>query len=463
MFPKLNRYKNIYLDYAATTPVDSLVVKAMAPYWSKSFGNPSSLHKQGREARVAVETSRKSVADVIEAKSSEIIFTAGGTESCNLAIFGIARMNTDFKTDEHRLAPHIITSAIEHHAVLKPIEALKGEGYKVTVLDVNEDGLINIKDLQKVIRPETILVSIMYANNEIGTVEPIAEIGKLLARNNAERLKRGMTRILFHTDACQAAGSLDINVHRLGVDLMSVNGSKIYGPKQTGFLFVKSGIQPVRSQTQNVSAGAQSRQTSNGLSLKPLIYGGGQEKDLRSGTENVPGIVGLAKALEIVQKVGGSESRRVGKLQQYFISKLLMIPGVRLNGPNPCHCEEAKALSGRRGNLLNSTSKIASGALAMTDNSRLINNINISIKGVEGEALMLYLDSYRIAVSTGSACTTGQTESSHVLLAIGRSEKEAKSSIRLSLGKYTKKADIDYVLEVLPGIVEQIRKIKDLR
>jgi cysteine desulfurase len=406
MLPKARKNKqSIYLDYAATTPMDSAVVKAMAPFWSNTFGNPSSLYEQGREARVAVESSRKRIADIIGAKPSEIIFTSGGTESCNLAIFGIARMNTNFKTNKHGLAPHIIVSAIEHHSVLNSVEALRGEGYAVTLLDVDSEGFVNIKNLQKAIQPETILVSIMYANNEIGTIEPIAEIGKCLTRINTDRMRNGLTRIIFHTDACQAAGSLDINVHKLGVDLMSINGSKIYGPKQSGFLFVR-----------------------NGINLKPLIFGGGQERNIRSGTENVPGIVGLAKALEISQETMKLRNLEIGKLQSYFISKLLKIKGIKLNGP--------------------------------VDQHRLNNNINISIQGIEGEALMLYLDSYGISVSTGSACSTGSSDASHVLLAIGRSENDAKSSIRFSLGKTTTKADLDYALEVLPGIVAEMRKIK---
>jgi cysteine desulfurase len=406
MFPKISKSKkNIYLDYAATTPVDPAVIKAMAPYWGQAFGNPSSLYKQGIEAKKAVDVARKTVAGLIGAKSSEIIFTAGGTESCNLAIFGTARRYTDLKTNKHGSA-HIITTAIEHHAVLKSVEALKGEGYEVTLLKVDGQGFVNIADLEKAIRPETILVSVMYANNEIGTIEPIAGIGKSLQRINTKRLQDKLTRILFHTDACQAAGSLDLNVNRLGVDLLSANGSKIYGPKQTGFLFVRSGI-----------------------NLKPIIYGGGQERDLRSGTENVPGIVGLAKAMELANKNREIGNQKISKLRHYFISNLEKIAGVELNGPRT---------------------------------NRLANNIHVTIKGVEGEALMLYLDSYGVAVSTGSACSTGSSDTSHVLLAIGRPELAARSSIRFSLGKDTKKSDLDYVLKLLPGLIKELRNIKGL-
>ncbi|MDR3642221.1 MAG: cysteine desulfurase family protein [Candidatus Doudnabacteria bacterium] len=398
MFPNVSQKKNIYLDYAAATPVDPLVKKVMEPFLSDGFGNPSSLYKKGREARMAVEDARKKIADIIGARPGEIIFTAGGTESCNLAIFGVSK---NLRTDKN-YHPHIITSAIEHHAVLNPAKALKEEGYGLDILDVNRDGEVNINDIEKMIRPETSLVSIMYANNEIGTIEPIAEIGKLLKRINTERERSGLTRISFHTDACQAAGFLDIDVNRLSVDLMSVNGSKIYGPKQTGFLFVR-----------------------NGINLKPIIYGGGQERDLRSGTENVAGIVGLAKALELSQAIIEPESNRIRRLVDFLISKLLKVPGVTLNGPS---------------------------------RNRLPNNINVTIKGVEGEALMLYLDSYGVEVSTGSACATGSSDASHVLLAIGRSQTAAKSSIRLSLGRDTSKAELDYVIKILIPVINQLRK-----
>lgn len=401
MFPGLPKFKNpIYLDYAASTPVDPAVLKVMRPYFSMAFGNPSSLYKQGVEAREAIESSRKKIAGVVGARISEIIFTAGGTESCNLAIFGAARKYKPAK----KFRPHIVSCAIEHHAVLGPIKTLTEEGFEATILPVDKNGLVNSKELLKAIRPETILVSIMYANNEIGAIEPVAEIAGLIRQNNRERRQKHLPEIIFHTDACQAAGSLDLNINRLGVDLMSVNGSKIYGPKQIGFLFVRDGI-----------------------NLKPLIYGGGQERGLRSGTENVPGIVGLAKALELSQKIRESENRRIGKLQHYFISRLVKLPGVELNGPKP-------------------------GIL------RLANNINVTIKGVEGEALLLYLDSFNIAVSTGSACTTGKADPSHVLLALGRSPLQSKSSIRMTLGKQTTKREIDYTLKVLKPLILELRK-----
>jgi cysteine desulfurase len=429
MLPETAKLKKlIYLDYAAATPLDPRVLEAMEPFLGEKFGNPSSLYQKGREAKAAIDDARKNIANIVGARPQEIIFTGGGTESCNLAIFGVAKNHQPTK----KYRPHIIVSAIEHHAVLKSVQALKGEGYGLTVLDVNRQGLINIGDIKKALRPETVLISIMYANNEIGTIEPIVEIGKLIKRINTDRERNGLTRIVFHTDACQAAGFLDINVNRLGVDLMSVNGSKIYGPKQTGFLYVRDGV-----------------------NLKPLIYGGGQERGLRSGTENVAGVVGLAKALELVQKIRESENQRIGKLQRYFIEKLMKVKAVELNGPDLCHREEPRHqhdIRRRRGDPLTMTARC----------DRLPNNINITIKGVEGEALMLYLDSYGIAVSTGSACATGNSDASHVLLAIGRSEKEAKGSIRFSLGKNTSKADLDYVLKILQPIISEMRKTKNI-
>ena len=404
MFPKAKKLKNhIYLDYAATTPVDGTVFKVMKPYLTEKFGNPSSLYKRGMDAQKALDEARKSIARQVNARSPEIIFTAGGTESCNLAVFGIAKK---FKPAA-KFKPHIIASKIEHHAVLNPLTALAGEGFSVSLIDVDKNGLIKIEDLFKAIRPQTILVSVMYANNEIGSIQPIAEIGKRLAKINIERLKKRQPTIIFHTDACQAAGSLDLNVNRLNVDLMSVNGSKIYGPKQTGFLFARTGV-----------------------NLKPLIYGGGQENNLRSGTENVPGVVGLARALELAQKSRELENKRISGLQKYLISKLLKISGVCINGPD----------AGVR---------------------RLPNNINISIQGVEGEALMLYLDSYGIEVSTGSACTTGLADPSHVLLAIGSKPADANSSIRMSLGKLTTKQQLDYVTTIISGLIKELRRVNN--
>ena len=406
MFPSLKKYKKpVYLDYAATTPLDPLVKKTMEPFWSAKFGNPSALYGQGREAKAAIDNARKVIAGLIGARPSEIIFTAGGTESVNAAIFGVARNYKNTATKKY----HLVASAIEHHCVLNSYNALAGEGYKTTLIDVDFEGLVDIAQLKKAIRPETILVSVMMANNEIGTIEPIAEIGKWLQRINTDRERDGLPRIVLHTDACQAAGFLDLNVQKLGVDLMSANGSKIYGPKQTGFLYVKSGS-----------------------IIKPLIYGGGQESGLRSGTENVPGIVGLAKAFELVQRDRVKEGARLSLLRDYLIKQIqTKIPKALLNGSD---CKQIKDI-------------------------RLPNNVNFTFAGVEGEALVLYLDSYGISASTASACSTGLLDPSHVLLAIGRSKQEAKSSIRFTLGKQTTKADLDYALQILPEVVKELKGI----
>lgn len=399
--------KTIYLDHAATTYLDPAVKKSMDPFWLRQYGNPSSLHKKGIEAKDAIETSRKKIAELMGARPREIIFTAGGTESINLAIFGIAR--------NAKKGSHIVTTKIEHHAVLRSVQALEQEGFKATYLDVDKQGFISIEQLQKSVGPETVLVSVMYANNEIGTIEPIAQIGKLVRFINHQRVKKNLPPIIFHTDACQAAGACDINVGHLGVDLMSVNGSKIYGPKQAGFLYVK-----------------------NRVSLKPIIYGGGQENGLRSGTENVPGIIGLAKALELAQKGREKENIRLTNLQKYFTAQLFKkIPNIVLNGP-----------------VVELKNQYVQGSVA-----RLANNINISIPGVDGEALVLYLDAKGILASTGSACSTGSLEPSHVLLAIGRSKNEVRGSLRFSMGKQTNKKDLDFVIKIIPSLVETLRKV----
>jgi cysteine desulfurase len=400
MFSKFKKPKKIiYFDHAAATPLDNQVKAAMAPYLDQHYGNPSSLHRMGVIAKQAIEDARQTAARLINAGPEEIILTAGGTESVNLAILGLAK---------GRRKCHIITSEIEHHAVLNSVKALAKEGHKVTYVGVDKNGFIKLEDLKKAIRPDTGLVSIMYANNEIGAIEPVAEIGKWLKTQNAKRKTQKLLPMVFHTDACQAAGFLDLNVDRLGVDLMSVNGSKIYGPKQAGFLYVRRGI-----------------------NLKPIIYGGGQERGLRSGTENVPGIVGLAKALALVQVERLLENRRLIKLRDYFIAQVFKkIPGATLNGP----------------------------AISDKEMNRLPNNINLTIKGVEGEALMLYLDAYGICVSTGSACSTGHTETSHVLLAIGKTQKMAQSSVRISLGRQNTKQEADYAIRTMVKVAKVLRK-----
>jgi len=416
MLPRTKPAKNlIYLDHAATTYLDPRVEKAMQPFWQKRYGNPSSLYKQGKEARTAMDQSRESIAKILNCRSKEIIFTAGGTESVNLAILGTTRA---YELRNNKKG-HLITSTIEHHSVLHSVEALKQEGWQISRLKVDHQGFVQLKDLKTSIRKDTVLISVMYANNEIGTIEPIAEIGKWLRGLNSERIKKNLPRIYFHTDACQGAGALDLDVSRLGVDLMSINGSKIYGPKQVGLLYVKTGTP-----------------------LRPLIFGGGQEKDLRSGTENVPGIVGLAEALKIAEARRVRENKRLRNLRDYFIAQLLhRVPRTTLNGPDERLSNKKKPYD------------------QMKPLQRLPNNINVTIEGVEGETLLLYLDSYNVAVSTGSACTTTSTDPSHVIMALGQSASQAHSAMRFTLGRQTTKKDLDYVLAIIPGIVKQLREI----
>ena len=396
--------KLIYLDHAATTPLSPEVKAAMEPFWSKNFGNPSSIYQIGIMAKEALNQARHKIAKILGAKASEIVFTAGGTESANLAILGLSRaLKNNLKK-----SGHIITTQIEHPAVLNSVLALKKEGFSFTALPVDKYGLVAPEQIKKAIKPETILVSIMYANNEIGTIEPIAEIGKLLKIINKERKIKNLPKIYFHTDACQAAGYLDLNVEKLGADLLTLNGSKTYGPKGSGILYVKSGTP-----------------------IKPLIFGGGQEKGLRSGTENVPAFIGLAKALELTQKNKNKESQRLKKLSQNLTERILKtIPKTFING----HPQK-----------------------------RLPNNVNITILDIEGEALLLHLDNYGICASTGSACHSQNLEPSHVLQAIGLPREIIHGSLRLTLGKETTQKEIDYVVKVLPKIVKKLRELSPIK
>lgn len=401
--------KRIYLDHAATTYIDSRVKTAMEPFWQKSFGNPSSIHKEGRDARNALTVARKKIADLIGATPDEIIFTNGGTESDNLAIFGVAegvsQMNRNPVSVQKPkpgfgLDRHIITSKIEHHAVLNSCEELERRGFDISRINVSEDGIADLKELKKSLRENTILVSVMYANNEIGTIQPIKEIAKII---RDFKKQNNSLFPLFHTDAIQAAGYLDMNVQYLGVDLMSVNASKIYGPKGIGFLYVRRKVK-----------------------ILPIIYGGGQESGLRPGTENVAGIVGLAEAFEISQNMREKETKRLSILRDYLIKEVLKkIPDSVLNGHSVL---------------------------------RLPNNANITIRGVEGESLVLYLDAAGIACSTGSACTSSSLEPSHVITALGKSKEDAHCSIRFTLGRKTGKSDINYLLKILPEIVKKLRR-----
>lgn len=378
------------MDHAATTPMDPLVYEAMKPYCTEKFGNPSSIYKTGQIAKNAIEKARLDVATLIGAKPDEIIFTGGGTESDNLTVFGVARAN------KHK-GKHIITSKIEHHAVLHPCEQLEEEGFDVTYIPVESNGIVDPAKVKEAMRDDTILVSIMYANNEVGTIQPIAKIGRACKKK----------KIPFHTDACQATGALMLNVDRLHLDLMTINGSKMYGPKGVGVLYVRKGTP-----------------------IKPLLYGGSQEKKMRPGTENVPGIIGLAKALKLAEESREKERKRLIKLRDYMIDEIQKrIPKVELNG-DPVN--------------------------------RLPNNVNVSILEIEGEALLLRLDMKGISASSGSACTSGSLDPSHVILALGKPHFVAHGSIRFSLGKSTTKKDIDYVLDVLPGIVKDLRDISPI-
>ena len=380
-----------YYDYAATTPCDPRVLKKMEPYFTLDFGNPSSIHQYGQIAKNAVDNARVDIAKILGCSPEEIYFTSGGTESDNIAILGTARANA------HK-GKHIITTKIEHHAVLHPCEQLEKEGFEVTYANVDKDGIINPDEVKKVIRKDTILVSIMYANNEIGTIQPIWKIGRYCKNKG----------IPFHTDACQAAGTLEMNVDKLIVDLMTLNGGKIYGPKGIGILYIRKHT-----------------------NIWPITYGGEQEKRLRPGTENVPGIVGLAEALKLAQKDREKENKRLTELRDMLIKGIIKkIPKVKLNG----HPEK-----------------------------RLPNNVNVSILDIEGEAMLLRLDMLGIAASSGSACTSGSLDPSHVILALGHGYEVAHGSIRFTLGKQTKKEDIDYVLKVLPKVVSDLRKISPVR
>lgn len=384
------KMKRIYMDHAATTPVAKEVVEAMLPYFSEKFGNASSLHSFGREAKDALERSREIIAKSIGAKSDEIIFTSGGTESDNMAIKEVAFMNRE-------KGNHIITSKIEHHAVLHCCEFLEKMGFKITYLPVDEYGLVNPNDVEKAITPKTVLCTIMHANNEIGTIEPISEIGRICAKN----------KIYFHTDAVQTFGKVPIDVKKMNIDLMSVSSHKLYGPKGVGFLFVKKGTK-----------------------IGQLIHGGGHEFDLRSGTENVAGIVGFAKATEIAMKNMPKESKNEIMLRDKLIRDVLKIPNTKLNG-HPTQ--------------------------------RLPNNANFSFSGIEGEALIMHLDMNGIAASTGSACSTKSLEPSHVLTAIGLPAEKAHGSLRLTLGKDNTESDIDYAVSKVKDIVENLRKISPIK
>lgn len=387
--------KRIYLDHASTTPVSREVLEEMLPYLTDYYGNASSLHSFGREAYTAMEQARDRVANVIKAKKDEIIFTSSGTESDNLAIEGIAYSNKELITDFK--GPHIITSAIEHPAVLEVCKYLEGEGFKVKYLPVDSYGLVNMEDLEKSISRGTFLITIMHANNEIGTIEPIDEIGKIAKER----------KIIFHTDAVQSFGKIHIDVEKMNIDLLSISAHKIYGPKGVGALYIRKGVQ-----------------------LRPLMHGGGHERGLRSSTENIAGIVGLGKAAQLASQRFKNGYEYMIKLRNKLIeNNLKNIPESYLNG-HPT--------------------------------KRLPNNAHFRFTGIEGESLVLSLDEKGIASSTGSACSSKKLEPSHVLLAIGLNEVDSHGSLRLTLGRENTEEEIDYVLEVLPEVVERLREISPL-
>ncbi|EYE89658.1 cysteine desulfurase [Fervidicella metallireducens AeB] len=380
----------IYMDHAATTYTKPEVVETMMPFFTEQFGNASSVYTFGRKSKAAVETAREQVAKAIGAKSDEIYFVNGGSEADNWAIKGIAWAHRD-------KGNHIITTKIEHHAVLHVCEYLENNGFEVTYLSVDENGLIDLDELKRAITDKTILITIMFANNEIGTIQPIAEIGKI-AR------ERG---IIFHTDAVQAVGNVAIDVEKMNIDLLSLAGHKFYGPKGIGALYIRKGIK-----------------------IENLIHGGGQERRRRAGTENLPGIVGLGKAIEMATENLEEHNEKIRKMRDRLLNGIMeKIPYTKLNG----HPEK-----------------------------RLPGNINVSFKFIEGESLLLMLDQLGICASTGSACSSGSLDPSHVLLAIGLPHEIAHGSLRLSLGDLTTEEDIDYVLEVLPKIVQRLREMSPL-
>jgi cysteine desulfurase len=378
------------MDYAATTPTHPEVVKAMAPYFTEIFGNPSSIHSCGQEAKAGVDAARNTVAEFIGARPEEIVFTSGGTESNNFALKGIAYANQNKKNQ-------IIISSVEHHAILEPARFLEQNGFEVIILKVDKFGMIDPDDVKKAISPKTALVSIMHASNEVGTIQPIAEIGKVTREAG----------VLLHTDAVQTVGHLPINVSELNVDLLSLSGHKLYGPKGIGALYIRKGTKII-----------------------PFLQGGGQEEGRRGSTYNVPGIVGLGRAIEIAQQDISEEDGRLTVYRDRLISNILQkIDYTTLNG----HPQK-----------------------------RLQNNINISIAYVEGEATLLSLDSKNICVSTGSACSSESLEASHVLTAMQVPVEQARCSIRFSLGKWTTEEEVNQVIEVLPGVISKLREMSPL-
>ncbi len=379
----------IYLDHAATTPMRTEVLEAMIPYLTDKFGNASTIYGWGREAKKTLDDARASVANRIGADFNEIVFTGSGSESDNMAIKGIAWQYSD-------RGKHIITSQIEHHAVLDSVKWLEKQGFEVTYLPVDADGIISVDDFRAALRSDTIIASIMHGNNEIGTIQPIQEIGQICGEHG----------VLLHTDAVQTVGAMPVNVNDLNVDLLTLSAHKFYGPKGVGALYIRKGVR-----------------------LAPLVHGGGQERVRRAGTENVAFIVGLAKALELAEAEREVVIPHIQRLRDVLLTGLEKIPNVKVNG---CRTR------------------------------RLPNNVNVCFQFIEGESLLLNLDMKGIAASSGSACTSGSLDPSHVLLALGLSHEIAHGSLRLTLGKDTQKSEIDRVLAELPPIVERLREMSPL-
>jgi len=376
----------IYLDFAAATPLDPAVLKAMLPFLADQFYNPSATYQAARDTRKAFEAARVSIAHWLGARPSEIIFTAGGTEANNLAVLGIARQYPD---------SHLVTTQLEHDSILAPFAALGQQGQQTTLVAPQPDGLITVEALLAAVTDDTVLVSVGYVNNEIGTIQPLSKLAQALQAVRADRRQRGITLPLYlHTDACQAGNYLDLHVARLGVDLMTLNGGKLYGPKQSGVLYVKAGLQ-----------------------LEPLVFGGGQEHGLRSGTENVAAAIGLAQALELAQTQRHTEAKRLQQLQQQFFQLIeTRLPAARINGSRKL---------------------------------RIPNNVHLTLPGQDNERLLIQLDEAGVLAAAGSACSASDEEPSHVLRAIGLSDTEAQASLRFTMGRSTDEAAITRTVELL--------------
>lgn len=382
--------RNVYMDYSATTYVKLEVLEEMMPYFTEKFGNPSSFYGISRETKRAIDKAREQVASTLKCLPEEIYFTGGGSEADNWAIKGIA-------TAHRKKGNHIITTKIEHHALLHSCEFLEKFGYEVTYLDVDKEGFINLEELRNAITDRTILVSIMFANNEIGTIQPIKEIGEICREK----------KVLFHTDAVQAVGNVPIDVKEMNIDLLSLAGHKVYGPKGIGALYIRKGVR-----------------------IDNLIHGGAQERNRRAGTENIASIVGIGKAMEIAENNLKEHTEKLTKLRDRLIDGLLKIPYTTLNGP--------------RGE------------------KRLPGNVNVRFQFIEGESILLSLDFKGVCASSGSACTSGSLDPSHVLLSIGVPHELAHGSLRLTLGEDSTEEDVDYVIEVLPPIIQRLRDMSPL-